>query len=104
MCSEKEQNACDELMAWTLSLREVGFIHQEVVDARAAQHETEVSTPISIVFALIGLYLHLEKGFSGQIRLGTLSKNANSHASATEIGIESSHPSHCASDIPRKIG
>ena len=66
MPSEKEQNAYHELMAWTLSLREGGFIHQEVVDAWAAQHATEESTPISVVFALIGLYLHLEKGFSGR--------------------------------------
>ena len=66
MLSEKEQNAYHELMAWTLSLREGGFIHQEVVDAWAAQHATEESTPISVVFALIGLYLHLEKGFSGR--------------------------------------
>ena len=53
-------------MAWTLRLPEGGFIDQEVVDAWAAQHATEESTPISVVFALIGLYLHLEKGFSGR--------------------------------------
>ena len=31
---------------------------------------------------------------------GTLSRNANSHASNHEMGIENSHPSHCAKDIP----
>ena len=30
MPSEKEQNAYHELMAWTLSLREGGFVYQEV--------------------------------------------------------------------------
>jgi hypothetical protein len=34
------------------------------------------------------------------IRAGKLSRNANSQASNHEIGIESSHPSHCARDIP----
>jgi len=66
MASEKEQNAYHELTAWTLSLREGGFIHQHVVDAWAAQHATEKSKPISVAFALIGLYLHFERGFSGR--------------------------------------
>jgi Family of unknown function (DUF5946) len=66
MLGETEQEAYHELLAWTLSLRENGFIHQEVVDAWAAQHATEASTPISVGFALIGLYLYLEKGFSGR--------------------------------------
>jgi Family of unknown function (DUF5946) len=66
MPSEKEQRAFHELTAWTLSLRDAGFIHQQVVDAWAAQHATEKSPPISIAFALIGLYLHLKKGFTGR--------------------------------------
>ena len=36
-----------------------------------------------------------------QTRLGTLSRNASSQDSSHEIGIESSHPSHCLTDIPR---
>ena len=66
MASEKEQNLFDELTAWTLSQRESGFIHQHVVDAWAAQQATEKSKPISVAFALIGLYLLLEEGFSGR--------------------------------------
>jgi hypothetical protein len=66
MLSEREQNAYCELTAWTLNLRDRGFIHQQVVDAWAAQHATENSKPISVVFGLIGLYLHVEKGFSGR--------------------------------------
>jgi hypothetical protein len=66
MPSEKEQRTFEELIAWTLGLRDAGFIHQHVVDAWAAQHATEKSTPISVAFALIGLYLHLEQGFTGR--------------------------------------
>jgi hypothetical protein len=66
MPSEKEQRAFHELTAWTLSLRDAEFVHQQVVDAWGAQHATEKSRPISVAFALIGLYLHLEKGFTGR--------------------------------------
>src|SRR5215471_2351679 len=44
---------------------------------------------------LKGSFLSLQR-----IHAGTLKKNANNQASSHEIGIESSHPSHCASDIP----
>ena len=64
--SDKEQNAHNELLAWTLSLREERFIHQHVVDAWAAQHADEDSKAISVAFALVGLYLHLERGFTGR--------------------------------------
>jgi hypothetical protein len=60
------REAFDELCAYTLSLRDVAFIHQHVVDAFAAQHAEERGKPITITFALIGLYLHLEKGFTGR--------------------------------------
>jgi hypothetical protein len=66
MLREGEQSAYHELTAWTLSLRNGRFIHQHVVDAWAAQRATEKSKPISVVFGLIGLYLHVEKGFSGR--------------------------------------
>jgi len=66
MPTEREQHAYDDLTAWTLSQREGGFIHQHVVDVWAAQHADEKSKPIGIAFALIGLYLHLNEGFSGR--------------------------------------
>jgi uncharacterized protein DUF5946 len=58
--------AYHELCAWTLSLRDPEFIHQHVVDTFMAQNATESTKPIGIVFALVGLYLHLEKGFTGK--------------------------------------
>ena len=55
--------AYDELYVYTMSRPR--FILQHVVDAHAAQTVTAASKPIKIVFALVGLYLHLEKGFNG---------------------------------------
>jgi hypothetical protein len=58
--------AYDELCAYTLSLGDPEFIHQHVVDAQAAQAATTESKPIGVAFALAGLYLHLERGFTGR--------------------------------------
>ncbi len=43
-----------------------GFILQHVVDAYAAQTADETTKPIKIVFGLLGLFLHLEKGYAGR--------------------------------------
>jgi hypothetical protein len=61
-----EQDAYDELQSYTLGHGDPKFIHQHVVDAWAAQHAAESSKTIGVAFALIGLYLHVEKGFSGR--------------------------------------
>jgi hypothetical protein len=61
-----EQDAYHELSAYTLTHGDPTFIHQHVVDAWAAQHAVEGGKPIGLTFALVGLYLHLEKGFSGR--------------------------------------
>ena len=66
MPTKQEQNARNELTSWTLSLRDREFIHQHAVDAWAAQHAEENSSSIGIAFGLVGLYLHLEKGFTGR--------------------------------------
>jgi hypothetical protein len=61
-----EQEAYDEVRYYTLSLGDPEFIHQHVVDAFTAQHADEHTKPIAITFALVGLYLHVEKGFTGR--------------------------------------
>ena len=61
-----EEELWHELTACTLSLGDAGFIHQHVVNAWTAQNATEDSKPIAVVFALVGLYLHLERGFNGR--------------------------------------
>ena len=61
-----ERDAYDELQCYTLAHGDPVFIHQHVVDAWAAQHADEQTKPIALTFALVGLYLHVEKGCSGR--------------------------------------
>jgi hypothetical protein len=62
----REIAASHELQCYTLGHGGPEFIHQHVVDAWMAQHADERTKPIGLAFALVGLYLHLEKGFSGR--------------------------------------
>ena len=60
------EDAYHELYAYTMG--RPGFILQHVVDANMAQKLDRNSPefkPIGAVFALVGLYLHVEKGFTG---------------------------------------
>ena len=61
-----ERDAYDELQCYTLALGDAEFVHQHVVDAWAAQHANEETKPIGLTFALVGMFLHLEKGLSGR--------------------------------------
>ena len=62
--------ACRELYygltVYTLSLQENEFIHQVAVDAYAAQHAGPKMKQITATFALVGLYLVFEKGYTGR--------------------------------------
>ncbi|MGH7245990.1 MAG: DUF5946 family protein [Candidatus Levyibacteriota bacterium] len=58
--------AFHELSYYTLSHKTEEFIHQYIIDAFAAQTADEKTKPVKINFGLIGLYLHLEKGYSGK--------------------------------------
>lgn len=60
------QEAFDELCAYTLQRGDAAFIHQHVVDAFAAQQADENTKPIKITFALVGLYLLIEKQWTGK--------------------------------------
>lgn len=55
-----------QLSADTLSRGDPAFIHQYAVDAYAAQHAGGPSWPITTAFALVGVYLACERGFSGR--------------------------------------
>lgn len=61
-----EQDAYHELCAYTLAHGDRTFIHQHVVDAFTAQQAGAATRPIAITFALVGLYLHVELGWSGR--------------------------------------
>src|SRR3954447_15408531 len=57
---------CHDLSLYTLSHGDPFFIHQVAVDAYAAQHAGPASKMITIAFALIGLCLLLERGYTGK--------------------------------------
>ena len=56
--------AYDEVYVYTMG--RPGFILQHVVDAFAVQRVNDDSKPMGLVFGLVGLYLHVEKQFSGR--------------------------------------
>lgn len=60
------EDAYHELCYYTLAHGAPTFVHQHVVDAFAAQYATAETKPIKLTFALMGLYLHLERGFTGR--------------------------------------
>jgi hypothetical protein len=62
--SEKEMY--DRLSFYTLLHAGPSFIHQHDVDAYAAQHAADNSKPITTTFALVGLYLTVEKNYTGK--------------------------------------
>ena len=65
-CHDSNEEAYNELCCYTLAHRDPSFIHQHVVHAYAAQTADERIKPIKLAFALIGLYLHVERNFSGK--------------------------------------
>jgi hypothetical protein len=61
-----DQEKYNELSYYTLSHPDPSFIHQHIVDAYAAQNADGNTKPITLAFALIGLYLYIEKNYSGK--------------------------------------
>jgi hypothetical protein len=61
-----DEEAYHNLCCYTMAHGHPSFIHQHVVDAFAAQDAKEGDKPIRLTFALVGLYLHVEKGFTGR--------------------------------------
>ena len=63
---DKREAHFNELSFYTLSHQDSSFIHQHIVDAHGAQTADEETKSIKIVFSLAGLYLYLERDFSGK--------------------------------------
>jgi len=55
-----------ELSYYTLAHGDPSFIHQHLVDAYGAQHVHQAASTIGAAFALAGLYLAVERGFTGR--------------------------------------
>lgn len=64
--TQSNQEAYNQLAYYTLSLQDPSFIHQHIVDTYTAQNANDHTKPIAITFALVGLYLCVEKHFSGR--------------------------------------
>lgn len=60
------QEQFNELSFYTLAHQDPSFIHQHVVDAQTAQTADINTKPLRILFALAGLYLFVEKNYSGR--------------------------------------
>jgi hypothetical protein len=56
----------NEMTYYTLAHGDPKFIHQHLVDAYAAQHVRQSNSTIGAAFALAGLYLAVERGFTGR--------------------------------------
>jgi hypothetical protein len=61
-----DEDAFNELCCYTLAHHDPAFIHQHVVDAFAVQQADATTKPIKLTFGLIGLYLKIERQFSGR--------------------------------------
>lgn len=61
-----DETAYQELQAYTLTRGDAEFLHQYVVDAGTVQRATAGTKPIAVTFALMGLYLHVEHGWTGR--------------------------------------
>lgn len=66
MAFSREETAYHELSAYTLLHGDPAFIHQHVVDAWAAQSAAPGDKPVRLTMALVGLFLHVERGFTGR--------------------------------------
>jgi hypothetical protein len=55
-----------ELSYYTLAHGDPRFIHQHLVDVYGAQHVRDSTSTIGTAFALAGLYLAVERGFTGR--------------------------------------
>lgn len=72
-------DAYNQLSFYTLSHKGQDFIHQHVVDAFTIQTANEHTKPIAITYALIGVYLHVEKKYTGkQVQLAHISMSKKS--------------------------
>jgi hypothetical protein len=54
------------VQCYTVGKQDPEFIHQHAVDMYAAQHAGGPTRTITVAFGLIGLFLALEKGYTGK--------------------------------------
>lgn len=89
----------NQLAFYTLAHPEPSFIHQLVVDAFTAQTANETTKPIAVVFAVIGLYLHIEKGYTGKQVQRAHMHLANKSKTWPHLPLPTAHASICINDV-----
>ena len=89
----------NELSFYTLSLGYQEFLHQTAIDAYEAQHVGEKTKNITAAFGLIGLYLALERGYTGrQVQLAHM-KLANRNKNWPRLEPPSVHWTMTVADV-----
>lgn len=94
-----EADLYNELATYTLELRDPEFIHQHVVDAFAVQHADSLSKPIAVVFGLLGLYLYVEKNFTGRQIQRAHMQLAKRRRNWIAPSIPAGHAAICVADV-----
>ena len=61
-----DDDAQAELWAYTLARGDATFVHQHALDALSAQRADDRTTAMQLTFALVGLYLAVERGYTGR--------------------------------------
>lgn len=64
--SADSDDARERLFAYTLERGDAAFVHQHVLDALCAQDADATTPPMRLAFALVGLLLHVERGYTGR--------------------------------------
>ncbi len=79
MSTHQSEDAINELSFYSLGHPDQAyFIHQHVVDAYKAQTMDRTTSPIGVIFSLVGLYLFLERNYSGkQVQLAHMKMARN---------------------------
>ena len=96
-----EFSAYDELYVYSGTRGRETFILQLVVDAHCCQMASEDTKPIAMVMALVGLYLHVEKHFTGlQVQHAHMRLGRKKHAWPT-FALPAERGSITAEDVLR---
>jgi hypothetical protein len=76
---KSDQDLYYELTYYTLGHPDKNyFIHQHIVDCYTAQKADDNTKPIAITYALAGLYLYIEKNYSGrQVQMAHIQMSKN---------------------------
>jgi hypothetical protein len=64
--SNLNQDEYNELSYYILTHPDNSFIHQHIIDAYIAQTADKNTKPIGLTFSLVGLYLYIEKNYTGK--------------------------------------